>query len=51
MPLLDGLRTNYINIWCYCVTEMVNNALGNSDGSDLTVIVREDIGKPDSGAG
>jgi anti-sigma regulatory factor (Ser/Thr protein kinase) len=39
LPLLDGLAPNDIDIWQYCVTEMVNNALDHSEGSSLTVVV------------
>lgn len=38
--LLEGLPTNTIDIWHYCVTEMVNNAIDHSEGSRLTVTVR-----------
>jgi anti-sigma regulatory factor (Ser/Thr protein kinase) len=40
LPLLEGLPANDIDIWQYCVTEMVNNAIDHSDGSTLTVVVR-----------
>ena len=39
LPVLEGIPPNDIDIWQYCVTEMVNNALDHSEGSDLTVIV------------
>jgi hypothetical protein len=38
-PLLEGLPANNIDIWQYCVTEMVNNAIDHSEGSKLTVVV------------
>src|SRR5436190_7338605 len=40
LPLLEGLCENDIDIWQYCVTEMVNNAIDHSAGSTLTVVVR-----------
>src|SRR6266478_4991544 len=40
LPLLEGLPENDIDIWQYCVTEMVNNAIDHSAGSTLTVVVR-----------
>ena len=40
LPLLEGLPANSIDIWQYCVTEMVNNAIDHSEGSRLTVAVR-----------
>jgi anti-sigma regulatory factor (Ser/Thr protein kinase) len=40
LPLLKGLPANNIDIWQYCVTEMVNNAIDHSEGSRLTVVVR-----------
>ena len=40
LPLLEGLSENDIDIWQYCVTEMVNNAIDHSAGSTLTVVVR-----------
>jgi len=40
LPLLEGLSQNDIDIWQYCVTEMVNNAIDHSGGSKLTVVVR-----------
>src|ERR1035437_490134 len=40
LPLLEGLPANNIDIWHYCVTEMVNNAIDHSEGSRLTVVVR-----------
>jgi anti-sigma regulatory factor (Ser/Thr protein kinase) len=40
LPLLEGLPANSIDIWQYCVTEMVNNAIDHSEGSWLTVVVR-----------
>ena len=39
VPLLDGLSPNDIDIWQYCVTEMVNNVLDHSEGWSLTVVV------------
>jgi anti-sigma regulatory factor (Ser/Thr protein kinase) len=39
LPLLEGLPLNNIDIWQYCVTEMINNALDHAEGSILTVIV------------
>jgi anti-sigma regulatory factor (Ser/Thr protein kinase) len=40
LPLLEGLPANSIDIWQYCVTEMVNNAIDHSEGSRLIVVVR-----------
>jgi anti-sigma regulatory factor (Ser/Thr protein kinase) len=40
LPLLKGLPANNIDVWQYCVTEMVNNAIDHSEGSRLTVVVR-----------
>jgi hypothetical protein len=40
LPLLGGLPANSIDIWQYCVTEMVNNAIDHSEGSELIVMVR-----------
>jgi anti-sigma regulatory factor (Ser/Thr protein kinase) len=40
LPLLDGLPENNIDIWQYCVTEMVNNAIDHAEGSRLIVVVR-----------
>ena len=40
LPLLEGLSENDIDIWQYCVTEMVNNAIDHSASSTLTVVVR-----------
>ena len=40
LPLLEGLPANSIDIWQYCVTEMVNNAIDHSAGSRLIVVVR-----------
>lgn len=39
LPLLEGLPANKIDIWQYCVTEMVNNAIDHSEGSRLAVVV------------
>jgi anti-sigma regulatory factor (Ser/Thr protein kinase) len=40
LPPLEGLPANSIDIWQYCVTEMVNNAIDHSEGSWLMVVVR-----------
>lgn len=40
LPLLKGLSENDIDIWQFCVTEMVNNVIDHSAGSTLTVVVR-----------
>jgi hypothetical protein len=32
LPLLEGLPANSIDIWQYCVTEMVNNAIDQFRG-------------------
>jgi anti-sigma regulatory factor (Ser/Thr protein kinase) len=40
LPQLEGLPANSIDIWQYCVTEMVNNAIDHSEGTRLTVVVR-----------
>jgi anti-sigma regulatory factor (Ser/Thr protein kinase) len=39
LPLLEGLPANNVDIWQYCVTEMVNNAIDHSEGSEVTVMV------------
>ena len=39
-PLLEGLPANTIDIWQYCVTEMVNNAIDHSEGSWLMAVIR-----------
>jgi hypothetical protein len=39
LPILDGLPANDIDIWQYCVTEMVNNVIDHSNGSTFTVTV------------
>jgi hypothetical protein len=36
LPLLTGLPANVLDIWQYCVTEMVNNAIDHSNGSGET---------------
>ena len=41
LPRLEGLAANSIDIWQYCVTEMVNNAIDHSEGSRLTVVVEK----------
>jgi anti-sigma regulatory factor (Ser/Thr protein kinase) len=40
LPLLEGLPANTIDVWQYCVTEMVNNAIDHSEGSEVTVMVQ-----------
>ena len=40
LPMLEGLPANSIDVWQYCVTEMVNNAIDHSSGSRLIVVVR-----------
>lgn len=40
LPMLEGLPGNSIDIWQYCVTEMVNNVIDHSEGSSLIVVVR-----------
>jgi hypothetical protein len=37
LPLLTGLPANVLDIWQYCVTEMVNNAIDHSNGSGETL--------------
>jgi len=44
-PLLQGLAANIIDIWEFCVTEMINNAIDHSGGSRLTVVVRREPAK------
>src|SRR5713226_6352080 len=41
LPLLEGLPENDIDIWQYCVTEMVNNAIDHSAGSALVQMDQE----------
>jgi len=36
----SGFPANIIDIWHYCVTEMVNNVIDHSDGAVLTVVVQ-----------
>jgi anti-sigma regulatory factor (Ser/Thr protein kinase) len=45
LPHLTGLAENSIDIWWYCVTEMVNNAIDHSDGTELTVVVERRASK------
>ena len=40
LPLLEGLPANNIDLWHYCVTEMVNNAIDHSESSWLMVVLR-----------
>jgi anti-sigma regulatory factor (Ser/Thr protein kinase) len=42
LPLLEGIPANGIDIWQYCVTEMVNNAIDHSEGHRLTVTVQRE---------
>ena len=51
LPLLEGLPANNIDIWHYCVTEMVNNAIDHSEGSRLTVVVNTRVQVLDDGIG
>ncbi len=37
-PFLSGLPENIIDIWHYCLTETVNNAIDHSEGSNVTVV-------------
>ena len=39
LPILLGLPSNVIDIWHYCVTEMVNNAIDHSGGQTITVAI------------
>jgi len=39
-PILSGLPKNVQDIWQYCFTEMVNNAVDHSDGDTLGISVR-----------
>jgi anti-sigma regulatory factor (Ser/Thr protein kinase) len=41
LPLLQDLPENDVDIWHYCVTEMVNNAIDHSDGATLIVVVQQ----------
>lgn len=38
-PLLGTLPKNVIDIWEYCITEMTNNAIDHSGGTEFTVFV------------
>jgi hypothetical protein len=41
-PLLDGFPENVMDIWHYGCTEMINNAIDHSNGSQLTITVAVD---------
>lgn len=56
LPLLEGLHENAITAWNYCFTEMFNNAIDHSNGSEITVILEKtavatEIGILDDGEG
>ena len=38
-PLLSGLAPNAVDIWQFCITEMVNNAIDHSGGTNLTISI------------
>lgn len=38
-PLVTTLPVNVVNVWQYCVSEMINNAIDHSGGSELRVRV------------
>lgn len=40
-PHMSELPSNVINIWQYCVSEMVNNAIDHSSGTELTLRVEQ----------
>ncbi len=40
-PLMVNFPQNVINVWQYCVSEMVNNAIDHSAGSQLRVRVQQ----------
>jgi hypothetical protein len=41
-PLLDGYPENVMDIWHYGCTEMINNAIDHSNGSQLTIALEID---------
>jgi len=41
LPLLDNLPDNVENIWSYCFSEILNNAIDHSNGSIVAVIVEK----------
>lgn len=40
-PLLGVMPDNVMNIWHYCFTEMLNNAIDHSDGNAVNIDVRK----------
>ncbi|MDP8225789.1 MAG: DUF4325 domain-containing protein [Candidatus Lernaella stagnicola] len=40
-PVFDNLPENVRSIWQYAFTEIFNNALEHSEGSDVTVVIRK----------
>ncbi|MBM3858857.1 MAG: DUF4325 domain-containing protein [Verrucomicrobia bacterium] len=40
-PFIAHLPSNVVSIWQYCVSEMVNNAIDHSDGTMMTVRVKQ----------
>jgi len=56
LPLLVDLPANVVDIWQFCVTEMVNNVIDHSGGSALTLGMTKqqatvEIGVLDNGVG
>jgi STAS-like domain of unknown function (DUF4325)/Histidine kinase-like ATPase domain len=45
LPMLGALPDNVIDIWEYCFTEMFNNAIDHSEGSDIQVFVTKTAAK------
>lgn len=40
-PLVANLPANVVGVWQYCVSEMINNAIDHSEGSELRVRVQQ----------
>ena len=40
IPLVTTLPNNVVNVWQYCVSEMINNAIDHSGGSEIRVRVQ-----------
>ncbi len=41
IPLVTTLPNNVVNVWQYCVSEMINNAIDHSGGSEIRVRVQQ----------
>lgn len=40
-PLVADLRKNVVAVWQYCVSEMINNAIDHSGGSEIVVRLKQ----------